>query len=77
VTAALTAQPRFVDPTDAFRARAETRAMLWHAGEYTLHEAVDGLQAGAEASGLVEHIGQDQVQEVMAVAFWPYREAQS
>jgi hypothetical protein len=71
------AQPRFVDPAEAFRARAEARAMLWHAGEYALHEAVDGLQADAEASGLVDHIGQDEVQRIIAAAFWPYREAQS
>jgi hypothetical protein len=68
------AQPRFVDPVEAFRARAEARATLWHAGEYTLTEAVDGLQADAEASGLVDHIGQDQVQAILAAAFAPYRE---
>jgi hypothetical protein len=73
---AAAAKSRFVDPVEAFRARAEVRAMLWYAGEYhVLIEAVDGLQADAEASGLVEHIGQDQVQQILADAFAPYREA--
>jgi hypothetical protein len=49
--------------------------MLYGAGEYTLIEAVDGLQADAEASGLVEHVGQDQVQAILSEAFAPYREA--
>jgi hypothetical protein len=72
------AQPRFVDPVAAFRARAEARAYLFSIGDMDLLEAVDGLQADAEASGLVDHIGQDEVQRIMADAFRPYsREAQS
>jgi hypothetical protein len=71
------AKVRTVDPVDAFRLRCEARAMLWDAGEYTLIEAVDGLQGDAEASGLVEHVGQDQVQQIISAAFAPYREAQS
>jgi hypothetical protein len=35
----------------------------------SLHEAVDELQASAVASGIVDMIGQDHVQEIMAVAF--------
>lgn len=58
-----------IDPVDVFRARAEARAVLWRAGEYTLHEAVDELQAAAERSGLVAKIGQDAVQAIMAEAF--------
>jgi hypothetical protein len=41
---------------------------------FDLHEAVDTLQADAEASGLVEQIGQDAVQTIMAKAFAAVRE---
>jgi hypothetical protein len=47
----------------AFKARAEARAILWQAGELTLQEAVDKLQADAERDGLTETIGQDAVQK--------------
>jgi hypothetical protein len=56
--------------------RCEARAMLYGAGEYTLIEAVDGLQEAAERAGLLEQIGQDQVQQIMSDAFAPFREAQ-
>lgn len=58
-----------IDPVDVFRARADARALLWRAGEYTLHEAVDVLQADAQRQGLVAKIGQDAVQEILAAAF--------
>jgi hypothetical protein len=74
---AAAAKPRLVDPVAAFRLRCEARAMLYGAGELDLHEAVDVLQLDAERDGLVGMIGQDAVQEVMAQAFRPYREAQS
>jgi hypothetical protein len=61
-----------VDPVDAFRERAEARAMLYAAGEYTLIEAVDALQLAAEASGLVAAIGQAAVQQIMSNAFAPF-----
>lgn len=57
------------DPVEVFCERAEARAMLWAAGEYTLHEAVDVLQADAVRTGLVALIGQDAVQAIMAEAF--------
>ena len=60
-----------VDPVLAFTARAEARALLVASGELDLHEAVDGLQAAAVASGLVHEIGQDAVQAIMAAAFEP------
>ena len=65
-----------VDPVEVFRARCEARAMLYAAGEYTLMEAVDELQASAERNGLLELIGPDAVQAILAGAFAPYREAQ-
>jgi hypothetical protein len=54
---------------DVFIARAEARALLWQAGEFDLHEAVDELQAAAERDGLVAEIGQDAVQEIITRAF--------
>lgn len=60
-----------VDPLDAFRIRAQARAYLWAAGEYDLHEAVDVLQTTAVRDGLVDHIGQDAVQEILAASFAP------
>jgi hypothetical protein len=58
-----------VPAIDAFRARCEARAWLVAAGEMSLHEAVDELQASAVASGIVDAIGQDQVQAIMSTAF--------
>jgi hypothetical protein len=64
-----------VDPLDVLYERASTRAYLWFIGEYKLGEAVDALQASAVRDGLVERIGQDAVQTILADAFRPYREA--
>lgn len=52
-----------------FAARAQARAILCDAAELELHQAVDVLQADAEASGLVDAIGQDNVQRIMSDAF--------
>jgi hypothetical protein len=57
------------DPVAAFRLRCEVRAILFEEGEMDLHEAVDVLQTDAVAGGLVEAIGQDRVQAIMAAAF--------
>jgi hypothetical protein len=59
----------------AFKARAEARALLFHVGEFDLHDAVDQLQVDAETSGLVAEIGQDAVQAIMALAFGEARNA--
>jgi hypothetical protein len=72
---AAAAKSRLVDPVDAFRERAEARAYLFSIGEFDLHEAVDALQSYAEVSGLLELIGQDRVQEILAEAFSEYRES--
>jgi hypothetical protein len=61
---------------DIFRLRCWARAELYAIGEYSLHEAVDALQADAVASGLVAEIGQDGVQAIMAAAFAPVRAAE-
>jgi hypothetical protein len=58
-----------VPAVNAFRARCEARAWLVAEGELTLQDAVDELQASAVASGIVETLGQDGVQEIMSVAF--------
>jgi hypothetical protein len=62
-------KPARVDPLAAFQARCESRALLYRAGELTLHDAVDELQHAAEASGLVAKLGQDQVQAIMSESF--------
>jgi len=62
------------DPVEVFRLRCRSRAKLWHNGEIDLHTAVDELQHAAEASGLVDAIGQDAVQGLMVEAFAPLRD---
>jgi len=57
------------DLAKVFLARAEARALLWAAGEFDLHEAVDKLQADAERDGLVAAVGQDEVQAIINKAF--------
>jgi hypothetical protein len=62
---------RPANPVAVFKARCEARAMLYAAGEFELIEAVDVLQASAVASGVLDLIGQDAVQGLMAAAFAP------
>jgi hypothetical protein len=61
------------DPLDVFLARAEARAHLVANGLYELQEAVDTLQAAAEAQGLVAQYGQDAVQQILSEAFARWR----
>jgi hypothetical protein len=61
-------------PREVFELRCWARARLYAEGEYSLHNAVDELQAAAEQSGLVAAIGQDAVQEIMATAFAAVRD---
>jgi hypothetical protein len=63
------------DPTTVFTVRCETRAYLYGECELTLHEAVDVLPAAAADLGLIETIGQDRVQSIMADAFRPIQDA--
>jgi hypothetical protein len=58
-----------LDPIVVFRARCEARALLWKVDALDLSEAVDKLQADAVRDGLVDEIGQDEVQRLMADAF--------
>jgi hypothetical protein len=65
-------------PIDVLRLRAEARAILWAEGEIDgISKAVEPLQTFAVASGLVEEIGADQVQRIIADAFEPYRHRES
>jgi hypothetical protein len=66
----------YADPLECFYELADTRAYLWSHFEYELPEAVDVLQAHAVRSGLVQLIGPDAVQGIMAHAFRPYRGAE-
>ena len=75
MSSALAIAERRVDLIDVFLERAEARAYLWSIGDLDLHEAVDVLQADAERDGLLERIGQDGVQEIIAAAFRSFREA--
>ncbi len=59
-----------VDPLTVFIERCWARAFLVTAGEMTKVEAVDGLQRSAAESGLVNTVGQDAVQCIMAQCFW-------
>ena len=58
-----------VPVVDVFRGRCEARAILVEACLFNLQDAVDGLQADAERTGLVDDIGQDAVQKMMTEAF--------
>jgi hypothetical protein len=62
------------DSVAAFTASCEARAILYAAGELTLHNAVDALQDAAVGRGLVAAIGQDAVQALMSEAFAAVRD---
>jgi hypothetical protein len=56
-----------------FTARCEARALLRAVGEIDLHPAIDELWAAAERDGLVNKLGPDEVQRILADAFAPVR----
>jgi hypothetical protein len=60
---------RPVPAVDVFRLRAEARAILLESFLMDFHEAVDGLQAAAVAYGLIDEIGPDAVQKILADVF--------
>jgi hypothetical protein len=62
------------DPVEVFRLRCASRAKLWHTGQIDLHSAVDELQHPAEASRLIDAMGQDAVEGLMVQAFAPLRD---
>jgi hypothetical protein len=65
-----------IDNRKVFETLCRTRAELFALGEYSLHDAVDRLQSWAVSNGLVEQLGQDEVQKIMAAAFGEVREDQ-
>jgi hypothetical protein len=74
----MTAAIERINLLDVFIARAEARALLWSVGEFAnLTEAVDVLWHDAERDGLIERIGQDAVQAILAHAFAPYRQVEN
>lgn len=58
-------------PPATFRARCEALARLVREGRMGFIDAVDAAQNMAVAYGIVDEIGQDAVQEVIAEAFPP------
>ncbi len=63
-----------LDALEVFELRCWARAYLWAACELDLHEAVDVLQADAVKNWLVDEVGQDEVQQLLAAAFHDVRE---
>lgn len=66
------------DKPKAFAALCWANAYLWSIGEINrddawIGHAVDPLQAWAERHGLIEAIGQDEIQRIMADAFARFR----
>jgi hypothetical protein len=64
-----------ITAADVFRARAEARALLWRCSAFDLHEGVDILQIAAKRTGLIDQIGQDRVQAIIARAFHQMRDS--
>jgi hypothetical protein len=60
-----------IDPIDAFRARAEARAYLWHAGDIDLRAALYILRQDAER----DDIDYGPARQIVGAAFQPYLEA--
>jgi hypothetical protein len=58
-----------VDPVVVFALRCWARAALLEAGEFDLPEAVDVLQHDTERDGLIDQLGADCIQGIMAGAF--------
>jgi hypothetical protein len=58
-----------IAPLRILQARAEARAYLWAAGEFTLDEALEPLYAYAIESGIASEYGTDQVAIMIDTAF--------
>jgi hypothetical protein len=54
---------------EVFELRCLARARLWREGAFELSVAVDELQYAAVRAGLLDALGQDEVQAIMAAAF--------
>lgn len=60
---------QLVNPLAVFELRCDVRAYLVRHDEMDLQEAVDGLQISAAEAGLVDRLGQNMVQNMIARAF--------
>jgi hypothetical protein len=69
MSATLNQRKRRIDWLAVFAERCDARAILVAHGDMSLIEAVDGLQASAVETGLVQTLGQDAVQAIMARYF--------
>lgn len=58
-----------VDLMTVFKTRCEARAFMVREGQMTLDEATKGLEQAAEKYGLIQTIGQDEVQKLIISAF--------
>src|SRR5262245_24937136 len=74
MTAPVRKQDVRIDPIAVLTARAEARAILWASGQMDLHTAVDELWRDAERDGLVDKLGADKLQQLLADAFAPVRD---
>jgi hypothetical protein len=63
-----------VKVTESFAALCQSRAMRYGAGELSGQDAVDWLYDWAFTRNLIDAIGDDAVQAIIADAFRPYRE---
>jgi hypothetical protein len=61
--------PEPISVLDCFELRCWARAYLFAACEFDLQTAVDVLQRDAVRDGLVDELGQDEVQAIMVEAF--------
>lgn len=73
MTAPLRHQGIRLDPLEVFELRCWARAYLWSVCEFGLAEAVDELRHATVKNGLVDELGQDALQKILATAF--HREA--
>jgi hypothetical protein len=63
-----------VHPLVVFKARAEARALLVHAGELDAEATIDALLDDAFNSGLLDQVGEGVLFAIVAAAFAPYGE---
>jgi hypothetical protein len=70
------AEQQQVSPLLCFVARAEARALLFRCCEFSLHEAVDPLRQAALDDGLIDEVGEDAIQHILANAFRAVRNEQ-
>lgn len=71
----MTAAAQPVDPLDLFFVRSCTMAERVVAGEVLFIEAIDFLWEAAAFAGLVDRVGADLVQHILATAFMGVRPA--